>query len=79
MIFTVLGIEESEGEFKGNRFSGRNVYAQYPDSYQSDRLVGSKVDRLWIPDKLRVGAIKVGDNIEVFYNKYGKVDSVTVV
>lgn len=79
MLFRVLGIENVTGDFKGNSYSGRNVYAQYPDNYQNDRLTGVKVERLWVPDRVSAPIIRPGDDIEVYYNKYGKVDSVQVV
>lgn len=79
MLFRVLGVEERSGEFKGNQFSGRNLYCAYPDSYQSDRLQGIKMEKVYVPDKLRVGPIHPDDNVDVSYNKYGRVENVAIV
>lgn len=76
MLFKVLGVETSNGEFRGNQYSGRNVYVLYPDSYTNDRLVGQKCERLWVPDRLGVGPLRPDDMIDVFYNKYGRIDSI---
>lgn len=79
MMFKVLGVEQVTGNFKGNDYSGRAVYAQFPDNYKSDRLTGVKVERIWISDRLQCPSFAPGDMIEVFYNRFGRVDNVQIV
>lgn len=78
MLFKVIGVEKSSGTYQGNSYSGRNLYAAYPDSYHSDRLTGTKVDKIWVPDRLQVCEIAPGDTVEVFYNRFGKVENVVI-
>ena len=79
MVYRVLGIEKYSGEYQGKPYSGKRLFCQYPDSYQSPRLKGVKVELVKVSDNLSIPDIQPGDDVEVFYNRYGNVENVQLV
>ena len=66
-------------KFKGNdgtEISGTNLYVVYDDNYTE----GKKTDKLFISDHLRSNLSffpKVGDEICVDFNRWGKISNIT--
>lgn len=72
----VVGTREVDFKDKdGNAIKGVNVYVEY--SY--DKVTGVVAEKIFLSAaKLGSYSPKVGDDISVVYNKYGKVDHVDV-
>lgn len=69
MEFNVIGFESVNYTNKqGNNVSGVRLHL----TYSKDRCEGLAVEQIFCSSELASG-ICVGDLIEVFYNKYGRV------
>lgn len=69
MEFTVIGIESVNYTNKqGNNISGVRLHLMY----SKEKCEGSAVEQIFCSSDLAYG-IGVGDLIEVYYNKYGRV------
>lgn len=75
--YLVLGIAESQFTTKdGKVIHGYNVYVGSEDA----KCDGMRTDRLFVVDRKFINGVrpKSNDMIEVYYNRFGKVDSVAV-
>lgn len=76
MIYRVLGRRDVSFYTKeGNKIEGSQIFVSYDDSHTQ----GVATDRLFFSTRHNPYTIMVGDDIEVFYNRYGKVDSFKVL
>ena len=78
-MYKVLGLEKYEGSYEGKKYSGTRLYLQYPDSYLSENLKGKKIEIVKVPSGVDVSGVDVGKTVQVYYNKYGRVDAVILV
>lgn len=78
---TVLGYEHTTFHFNDGRdVSGYYLYLQEDNPNAIKNVTGIKTERVFLSDaKINDSRYspKVGDNIKVYYNRYGKVDSVS--
>ena len=76
MLFKVIGIEKVDYKSRrtGNQVRGTNLYVQYP-SEQRDGLVVVRCDRLYVKDSIDCSTLSPGDDVEIYYNRFGNVDS----
>lgn len=78
-MYHVVGIQRREYTSKrtGALIRGYNVFCTFENEYIS----GCGVDTIWLSDSMydAAGGLGVGDDIEVMYNKYGRVSKVEVV
>lgn len=76
MMFEILGIEKVDYDSRktGRRVQGTNLHCIVGEP--SDRCQGQRVERLYVKQDIDCSSLAVGDRIEVFYNRYGSVDSV---
>lgn len=60
----------------GERISGYNLYLEEQD----ENVEGVRTDRVFLSDKKMNGYIpRVGDQLEVVYNRYGKVSELRLL
>lgn len=73
-MYEVVGFARSEFKPKDKQetICGWNIYVQCED----DKVTGYKCDRFYLGDGKCDYQPQVGDRINVYYNRYGKVDSV---
>lgn len=79
MLFRILGIEKVDYTSRrtGRQVRGTNLHCQIPHSDREPiNLQGERVERLYVKEDIDCSALSVGDDIEVFYNRYGNVDAV---
>lgn len=78
MIYTVIGFEYRNYVSKRTKrpVDGYNLYLSYPLSNGT----GDGCEKVWVkPDVYEdAGIIDVGSQIEILYNRYGSVASLTV-
>ncbi len=74
----VIGKGKMSGEYQGNKYEKLvfSVEKEVPKNYQN--FEGKLTETIFCPYTLENNIPKVGDNIRVYYNKYGKVDAVFV-
>ena len=75
----VIGIQRNVSfKMEGNQFNGINIYVSSP----KDGVEGVATEKLFINSNKECYAaaigLKINDNISVYYNKYGKVDTIIV-
>lgn len=71
----VVGIQEVDYENKsGLRVQGKRLFL----TYESDKILGSGVEAVYIPQRVECD-VKIGDTINILYNRFGKVDKVVIV
>ena len=77
MLFRFVGIEKVDYTSRntGDRVRGTNLYVHYP-SEDRPGLQGERCDKLYVKEAIDCSSLSVGDDIEVYYNRYGKVDMV---
>ena len=73
MIVNVVGIRRNFS-FKtpdGNSISGSNLYVQHPQ----EGVEGLLTEKFFLNDKFDISVIKPPCEIEIFFNRYGKIDT----
>lgn len=77
---TIIGFAHTEFEKNGFKCSGVNFYV----TEERKNVTGVACDKVYVSDKLlaesgvKLSEISVGDTLRVFYNKYGRVESLLV-
>lgn len=79
MFYKVLGVEIVDYESKktGRPVKGTNLHCTYPTGEGNRKVVGERVERLYVPERVYLGDIAPGDMVDVYFNRYGSVDSVS--
>lgn len=74
MKYKVLGIQDVNFESKktGKRVQGMNLHC----TYEQKNVIGEAVEKLYISSNIDSPIVKVGDEVDVFYNRFGSVDEV---
>lgn len=77
MMFKIVGIEKVDYKSRrsGNQVRGTNLYVHYPSEDRPD-LQGERCEKLYVKETIDCSSLSVGDDIEVYYNRYGNVDMV---
>lgn len=73
-LYKVVGRRYTEFDTRdGNHIKGYSVFLQYSDP----NIEGVGTDRVFVSDeKFRASPFKVGANVDLVYNKYGKVQAI---
>lgn len=76
MMFEILGIEKVDYTSKrtGQQVRGTNLYCV--DGQPHAGLVGQRTEKLYVKEAIDCSSLSLGDRIEVYYNRYGSVESV---
>lgn len=78
----ILGFEHVSFHFNdGREVQGNYVYL-HDDTANPQKVIGMKTERVFLSDaKANACSFipKVGDSVNVYYNKYGKVESIVRV
>lgn len=76
MIFRVLGRREVSFVSKdGAKIEGTQVFVSYDDTH----VQGVATDRLFFSPRHNPSSIMVGDDLEVYYNRFGKIESFKII
>ena len=77
MMFEIVGIESINFTSRqtGDQITGTNLFVHYPQENNRPGLQGVRTDKLFVKSAIDCSMLSVGDQ-EVYYNRYGKVDSV---
>lgn len=78
MMFEIVGIESINFTSRqtGDQITGTNLFVHYPQENNRPGLQGVRTDKLFVKSAIDCSMFSVGDQVEVYYNRYGKVDSV---
>ena len=77
-MYKILGISKRRsGNYQGRDWANYLLFAANYDATQIDS--GVWVDQIKVSDKRGVGDLKVGDEINVYYNRFGGVDLIQKV
>ena len=80
MQYKVLGVEvvDYTSRKTGRPVKGTNLHCSYPDGADENdtKVDGIRVERLYVPERVRTDGIQPGDMVEVYFNRFGSVDSV---
>lgn len=73
-MYEVVGYARSEfkPQDKEGTICGWNIFVQFEDP----KVTGYKCDRFYLGDGKCDYVPEIGDRINVYYNKYGKIDAV---
>ena len=79
MVVTIIGIEEVDYVSKRTNkpVEGRKIYYTYPFAPTKD-AAGLIAESCFCNYEL-AGELKVGDNIELFYNRFGSVADIRII
>lgn len=77
MEYTIIGIEYRDYTNKaGKHITGYNLYV----SYEAKGIDGIGCLREWVSvETMRDSGVKVGDVVELLYNRYARVDTIRLV
>lgn len=77
MKYIVLGKQKVDYTSKqtGQRVQGENLHCKYLQK----NVEGEAVEKLYISSNVNSPIVNVGDEIDVFFNRYGSVDEVRLV
>lgn len=77
MKYNVLGIEKVDYVSKktGQPVRGTNLHCSQVEN--PDHVDGIRVERLYVPERVHLGGLSVGDDVDVYFNRYGSVDTVS--
>lgn len=73
-MYEVVGFSRSSFQAQDNSqiITGYNIYVQYEDK----KTTGYKCERIYLNDGKCDYVPQIGDQINVMYNRYGKVDAI---
>lgn len=75
MKFKVIGkTGRRTGEFQGRPYANYKIYVI--DIDKRPDVVGDSCQALTVPERVDLSQVKPGDVVNVYYNRYGRVDDV---
>lgn len=78
MKFKVLGkTGRRTGEFNGRPYANYKLYVI--DLEKRPDVTGDSCSVLTVPEKCDLSSLKPGDTVDVFFNRFGRVDDVCKV
>lgn len=74
MIAKLLGMAELDfTSGNGEKIQGCNLFV----SYQDENVVGEKTDKFYVKKEIKMPEqIKIGDELNIFFNSKGKVEAI---
>lgn len=77
MKVVLLGYSDiKSGNYQGRDWSNRQLYVRH--CTPANGVTGEQVEVIKVPVTIDVSGFKLGDTYDVYYNRYGKVDSVVL-
>ena len=73
---TVVGKGIYRGEYEGNKYEKIQLVCECEPPRKFEKFEGSYTEVIICPVNAENSKIQLGDKIKVFYNKYGKVDTI---
>lgn len=74
-MYIVIGIQNVDFKTpEGTRICGSKLFLTYP----KDNVEGLACESCFVKDSISLAGIEVGDTVELMYNKFGKVQAVTL-
>lgn len=78
MRFTIIGVRYTSFTAQsGQTISGQTIWFTEPISPSTGR--GVKADKAFLPDSKIISPEMLPCDAEIYYNKYGKVDSIRIL
>jgi len=76
MKIKIVGIQNVDYKSKktGKDVKGHNLYCVYDEA--SPSLVGQKTESFWLRNDLQVDSFKPGDNVNVYFDRFGHIESI---
>lgn len=65
---------EKKGEYNGYPYSHIPVYA----TYEHEEIDGLGTFKVNVPTKVGIGDLRVGDDFDIQYNRFGKVSGIII-
>lgn len=78
-MYKVIGKASYSGEFQGYNFSKVRLFLQCDPNPKWNAFEGVAVEIVNIPDSDTARSVKIGDIVDIRYNRYGKPDSVDIL
>lgn len=77
MKYIVLGIQQVNytSAKTGQKVQGENLHCKYTQK----NVVGEAVEKIYVSSNIDSPVVSVGDEVEVFYNKFGRVEEIRLV
>lgn len=77
MEVKVLGIKKIDYISKrtNNPVHGTELHV----SFQDNRVSGLAVDKIFVRDRVDIGSVKLGDSLNLLFDRYGQVDFVQIM
>ena len=77
MKYVVLGIQQVNytSAKTGQRVQGESLHCKYTQK----NVVGEAVEKIYVSSNINGPVVSVGDEVEIFYNKYGAVEEIRLV
>lgn len=72
-MFTIIGIEFVS--FKDEENNDVN-FTRFYLSYEKESVQGLAIEIIRVGSRVNIDGLSVGDQIDIFYNKYGKVSKI---
>lgn len=82
MKATVYGIQRKvKWSYQGREGFNQRLHLVYPEEMNNNETqeYGFRVESLKVPGRVDLSKIKVNDMIEIYYNRYGQVESVVKI
>lgn len=77
-MLKVVGFKKKTLNYEGKTYDGTTIHCTY-EGDSSNGITGTAVTSFFLTDSKAKGYVaRVGQNIELVYNRFGKVDSVNV-
>lgn len=76
-MFNLIGIRKVDFTDRqtGNRILGNTIYVTCPE----DGVVGVSGRKYFVSSRIDISSFKIGDNIDIFFNDKGKVQSIITI
>lgn len=76
MLYAIKGIQKVDYKNKeGKQVTGLNLHC----TYSARSVDGDAVEKIYVSDRMKdVPMFKVGDTVDVMYNKYGSVECISL-
>lgn len=78
-MLSVVGIEHRKGEYQGTPYDNYNLHCTRPAAEGNENEDGTMTEIVKVKASLFADfAVNIGDNIEVSYDKYGRIKDISV-
>lgn len=80
-MYCIVGIEKVNYTSKktGREVVGTKLHLLHPVDEEDKNIIGQRVEDVYLSDEIPVLGLNVGDNIDISYNKFGRVTKVEIV